>query len=97
MAEPNERLRLLDPNQRRLQNRPKRTWSCGGRASCSAIDSPARWTRAWGRWPETRQLLKLTHDEAREILRHPEEEDARKILDLARETYADKLNEIAMN
>ena len=41
--------------------------------------------------------MKLTHDEAREILRHPEEEDARKILDLARETYADKLNEIAMN
>ena len=42
-------------------------------------------------------MLKITHDEAREILRDPDAETARTIMQLARETYADRLNDIAMN
>ena len=42
-------------------------------------------------------LLKITHDEARDIVRSPELPDSQAVLKLARETFASRLSEIAMN
>ena len=43
------------------------------------------------------QLLKLTHDLARELMADPEKPDARTVIALARERFADRLDGIAIN
>ena len=96
MAEPNERLRLLTKTNDGFKIAQK-DMELRGPGELFGYRQSGTLDAGLGALAGDTALLKLTHDEAREILRHPEEEDARKILDLARETYADKLNEIAMN
>ena len=96
MAEPNERLRLLTKTNDGFKIAQK-DMELRGPGELFGYRQSGTLDAGLGALAGYTALLKLTHDEAREILRHPEEEDARKILDLARETYADKLNEIAMN
>ena len=43
------------------------------------------------------ELLKRTHDEARALMRHPESDDARTVIALARERFADRLEHVAVN
>ena len=43
------------------------------------------------------ELLKTTHDLARELLSRPENEEAAAVIALAKERFSDKLNEIAIN
>ena len=43
------------------------------------------------------ELLKLTHDEARELMRRPDSDDARAVIALARERFADRLENVAVN
>ena len=42
------------------------------------------------------ELLKLTHDEARDLMAEPDAPDARAVIALARERFAERLNEVAM-
>ena len=43
------------------------------------------------------ELLKLTHDEARALMQHPDSPDARTVVALARERFADRLDEVGVN
>ena len=43
------------------------------------------------------QLLKLVHDEARELLRNRDSADAQAVIRLAREAYVQKFRDAAIN
>ncbi len=43
------------------------------------------------------ELLKLTHDEAAALMSDPESDDARAVIALARERFADRLRDVAVN
>ena len=43
------------------------------------------------------ELLKQTHDEARDLMRDASGEEARAVIALARERFADKLESVAVN
>ena len=43
------------------------------------------------------ELLKITHDEAHALLRAPETPEAQVVLALARERFADRLKDVAVN
>ncbi len=43
------------------------------------------------------ELLKLTHDEARALMQHPDFPDARTVVALARERFAERLDEVGVN
>ena len=43
------------------------------------------------------ELLKITHDEAHEILNTPDDPDSQTVLQLARERFADRLKDVAVN
>ena len=43
------------------------------------------------------ELLKLTHDEARDLMADPDAPDARAVVALARERFAERLREVAVN
>ena len=43
------------------------------------------------------ELLKLTHDEAHDILRSPDDPDSKVVIGLARERFADRLKDVAIN
>ena len=43
------------------------------------------------------ELLKLTHDAAHDLLKNPDTDDARAVVRLARERFADRLEDIGIN
>ena len=96
MAEPNERLRMLTKTNDGFKIAQKDMELRGpgelfGYRQSGALDA------GLGAMAGDTAMLKLTHDEARALLRDPENETSRAVMALARETYADRLNEVAMN
>ena len=43
------------------------------------------------------ELLKLTHDEARSLMAHPDAPDAQAVIALARQRFAERLKDVAIN
>ena len=43
------------------------------------------------------ELLKITHDEARRLLKNSDDDEARAVIEMAKVNFADKLCDIAMN
>ena len=43
------------------------------------------------------QLLKLTHDEARALMKRPDDEETKQVVALARRAFRERLDEVALN
>ena len=43
------------------------------------------------------ELLKLTHDEARTLMADPDDSEAKAVIDLAKDRFADRLRDVAVN
>lgn len=96
MAEPNERLRLLTQTNDgfRIAEKDMELRGPGelfGYRQSGAVDA------GLSALAGDTALLKITHDEAREIVKNPDEPDARAVIALARETFRDRLDDVAMN
>lgn len=96
MAEPNPRLKFLTSTadgfriaQKDMELRgPGELFGTRQSGALSAgIDSLAGDT----------ELLKLTHDEARTVMREPDAPDFRAVITLAKERFADRLKDVAVN
>ena len=96
MAEPNPRLKFLTSTadgfriaQKDMELRgPGELFGTRQSGALSAgIDSLAGDT----------ELLKLTHDEARAVMREPDAPDSRAVITLAKERFADRLKDVAVN
>ncbi len=96
MAEPNERLRMLTKTNDGFKIAQK-DMELRGPGELFGYRQSGSLDAGLGALAGDAALLKLTHDEAREIIRDPGTEDAQTIIRLAREVYADRLNDIAMN
>lgn len=95
MAEPNEKLRLMTATNDGFEIARKDLETrgpgdvLGYRQSGGA--SMGLWQMADGR------LLKETHDEARSLLKRPNSDEAKQVIELARAQLAEQLREVAMN
>ena len=96
MAEPNERLRLLTQTNDgfRISEKDMELRGPGelfGYRQSGAVDA------GLSALAGDTALLKITHDEARDIVKNPENPDAAAVIALAKETFRDRLEDIAMN
>ncbi len=96
MAEPNERLRLLTKTNDGFKIAEKDMELRGpgelfGYRQSGAVDA------GLSALAGDTALLKITHDEARDIVKNPENPDAAAVITLAKETFRDRLEDIAMN
>lgn len=96
MAEPNERLRLLTQTSDGFKIAEKDMEIRGpgelfGYRQSGAVDA------GLSALAGDTTLLKITHDEARRIVKSPDEPDARCVIALARATFQDRLSDVAMN
>ena len=96
MAEPNERLRMLTKTNDGFKIAQK-DMELRGPGELFGYRQSGSLDAGLGAMAGDTAMLKITHDEARDILRDPETETAQTIMRLARETYADRLDDIAMN
>ena len=96
MAEPNERLRLLASTNDGFKVAEKDMELRGPGELMGTRQSGAAVVGVNLLASDT-QILKITHDEAREILRHPDDEDARGLIALAKERFAEKMADVALN
>ena len=96
MAEPNERLRMLTKTNDGFKIAQKDMELRGpgelfGYRQSGALDA------GLGALAGDTELLKITHDLARELLKNPEGEESSVIIAMAKETFGDRLTDIAMN
>ena len=96
MAEPNERLRLLTQTNDGFKISEKDMELRGpgelfGYRQSGAVDA------GLSALAGDTALLKITHDEARDIVKNPENPAAAAVIALARESFRDRLEDIAMN
>ena len=96
MAEPNERLKMLTKTNDGFKIAQK-DMEIRGPGELFGYRQSGSLDAGLGALAGDTALLKLTHDEAREIIRNPDTEEAQSVIRLAREVYADRLSEIAMN
>ena len=96
MAEPNERLRMLTKTSDGFKIAQKDMELRGpgelfGYRQSGALDA------GLGALAGDTELLKITHDEARRLLKNPDDDEARVVIEMAKVNFADKLCDIAMN
>jgi ATP-dependent DNA helicase RecG len=96
MAEPNERLRILTQTNDGFVIAQKDMELRGpgelfGQRQSGALDAGLQAMAG------DTTLLKITHEEARAIIKTPTAPDSRAVIALARETFADRLADVAMN
>ncbi len=96
MAEPNERLRLLVSTNDGFRVAEKDMEIRGPGEMLGTRQSGAAVTGVNLMAGDT-QLLKLTHDEAREIMRRADEPEMAALIEAARARFEQKLSEVAMN
>lgn len=96
MAEPNERLKLLTQTndgfiiaQKDMEIRGPGEMFGNRQSGVMSYGITAMAADA--------QMLKQTHDEARELLKNPDSDEAQAVIALAREVFADRMQEIALN
>jgi len=96
MAEPNERLRMLTKTNDGFKIAQK-DMELRGPGELFGYRQSGSLDAGLGAMAGDTAMLKITHDEARAILREPESDIAQAIMAQARAAYADRLNDVAMN
>ena len=96
MAEPNERLRFLASTNDGFRIAQK-DMELRGPGELFGTRQSGAIAEGVGLMGSDAELLKLTHDLARELMADSESPDARTVIALARERFADGLNGIAIN
>ena len=96
MAEPNPRLKFLCSTNDGFKIAQK-DMELRGPGELFGTRQSGTLTAGIGALAGDAQMLKLTHDEARFLMADPEEPDARAVIVLAKERFADKLRDVAVN
>ena len=96
MAEPNPRLKFLASTTDGFKVAQK-DMELRGPGELFGTRQSGTLTAGIGSLAGDTELLKLTHDEARELMRDASGEEARAVIALARERFADKLESVAVN
>ncbi len=96
MAEPNPRLKYLCSTNDGFKIAQK-DMELRGPGELFGTRQSGTLTAGIGALAGDAQMLKLTHDEARFLMADPEEPDARAVIVLAKERFADKLRDVAVN
>ena len=96
MAEPNERLRMLTKTNDGFKIAQK-DMELRGPGELFGYRQSGSLDAGLGAMAGDTAMLKITHDEARELLRNPGSETAQAVMAQAREAYADRLTDVAMN
>ena len=96
MAEPNERLRFLASTNDGFRIAQK-DMELRGPGELFGTRQSGAIAEGVGLMGSDAELLKLTHDLARELMADSESPDARTVIGLARERFADRLDGIAIN
>jgi len=96
MAEPNQRLKFLASTTDGFKIAQK-DMELRGPGELFGTRQSGTLTAGIGSLAGNAELLKLTHDEARDLMADPEVPEARAVIALARERFADKLAQVAIN
>ena len=96
MAEPNPRLKFLCSTTDGFKIAQK-DMELRGPGELFGTRQSGTLTAGIGALAGDAELLKLTHDEARDLMAAPDDPDSRAVIDLARERFADKLRDVAVN
>ena len=96
MAEPNPRLKFLCSTNDGFKIAQK-DMELRGPGELFGTRQSGTLTAGIGALAGDTQMLKLTHDEARFLMADPGEPDARAVIVLAKERFADKLRDVAVN
>ena len=96
MAEPNTRLRFLCSTTDGFKIAEK-DMELRGPGELFGTRQSGTLTAGIGALAGDAGLLKLTHDEAKNLMDSPEDGDARAVIALAKERFADKLRDVAVN
>ena len=96
MAEPNTRLKFLASTTDGFKIAQK-DMELRGPGELFGTRQSGTLTVGIGTLAGDTELLKLTHDEARALMAEPDSPDARAVIALARERFADRLRDVAIN
>ncbi len=96
MAEPNARLKFMCATSDGFKVAEK-DMELRGPGELFGTRQSGALTAGIGALAGDTELLKLTHDAAHELLKNPDTDDARAVVDLARERFADRLEDIGIN
>ena len=96
MSEPNPRLKFLASTTDGFKIAQK-DMELRGPGELFGTRQSGTLTAGIGALAGNAELLKLTHDEARALMEAPDEPDSRAVIDLAKERFADKLRDVAVN
>ena len=96
MAEPNQRLKFLCANTDGFKVAQK-DMELRGPGELFGTRQSGTLSAGVGALASDTELLKLTHDEAHALMRDPDSDDARTVIALARERFADRLENVAIN
>ena len=96
MAEPNERLRFLCATNDGFKVAQK-DMELRGPGELFGTRQSGAMTAGIGTLAGDTELLKLTHDEARALMAEPDSPDARTVIALAKERFADRLEDVGVN
>ena len=96
MAEPNARLKFLASTTDGFRIAQK-DMELRGPGELFGTRQSGTLTAGIGSLAADAELLKRTHDEAHELLRHPDSPETHQVLALARERFAEKLEEVGVN
>ena len=96
MAEPNQRLRFLASTTDGFKIAQK-DMELRGPGELFGTRQSGALSAGLGSLAGDAELLKLTHDEARALMASPEESDARAVIALAQDRFADRLRDVAVN
>ena len=96
MAEPNPRLKFLASTTDGFKIAQK-DMELRGPGELFGTRQSGTLTAGIGTLAGDTELLKLTHDEARALMASPDAPDARAVIALARERFADRLKDVAVN
>ena len=96
MAEPNPRLKFMCSTTDGFKVAQK-DMELRGPGELFGTRQSGTLTAGVGALASDAELLKLTHDEAHRLMRSPEAPDAQTVIALARERFADRLENVAVN
>ena len=96
MAEPNQRLKFLCSTNDGFKVAQK-DMELRGPGELFGTRQSGTLTAGIGVLAGDTELLKLTHDEARALMREPDSPDAQVVIALARERFADRLEDVGVN
>ena len=96
MAEPNTRLKFLCANTDGFKVAQK-DMELRGPGELFGTRQSGTLSAGIGTLAADTEMLKITHDEARGLMSHPESAESRAVIALAKERFADRLESVAVN